>query len=126
MTIRFDTPIPDSELFNEKAHQKAKLFSQAIRMNKPSQIRRFYDELVNLQERIGISDDKFKELEAFVRMLNAKIAYAQGRGLVDDAFATWFSECLKTVNTSKSLGYFRLHFEAVLGFLKAIDATSKN
>lgn len=88
--------------------------------NKSAQIRRFYDELVGWQERIGNDDDRFKEYEAFVKMLNAKAAYAQGRNLVTQDFVKWFRDCLAQVNDARSLGHFRLHFEAMLGFLKAL------
>lgn len=88
--------------------------------NKATQIRRFYDELVGWQERIGNDDQKFKEYEAFVKMLNAKAAYAQGRNLVTKDFVDWFRGCVGQVGDARTLKHFRLHFEAMLGFLKAL------
>jgi CRISPR-associated protein Csm2 len=123
MAVNFAQEPPDPGLFDTEAEKVAQsLDSEGGRFNKnkPTQIRRFYDELVGWQERIGGDDDKFKQYEAFIRMLNAKVAYAKGRGLVGEEFARWFRGCIETTTNAKALDHFRLHFEAVLGFLKAI------
>ncbi len=121
MPINLAAIPPDAELFNADAERHAGLFDQAPRhLNKSTQIRRFYDELVGWQERIGDDEQKFKEQEAFIKMLNAKVAYAKGRGLVDDKFESWFRECIRSTTSAVALKHFRLHFEAVLGFLKAL------
>jgi CRISPR-associated protein Csm2 len=88
--------------------------------NKTSQIRRFYDELVGWHERVGDDLDRFKECEAFIKMLNAKAAYAQGRGLVTREFVDWMRDCVRQVDDPTSLKHFRLHFEATVGFLKEL------
>lgn len=121
MPINLAAVPPAPELFNDEAEAVAKRLHQAAgHLNKPTQIRRFYDELVGWQERIEGDDQKFKQFEAFIRMLNAKVAYAKGRKLVDDQFETWFRECIRSTTSAKALDHFRLHFEAVLGFLKAL------
>lgn len=121
MNINLAAFPPDKELFNEEAERVAKRLAQAARhLNKSTQIRRFYDELVGWQERIGGDDGKFEHYLAFIRMLNAKVAYAKGRDLVDEQFETWFRGCLKTTTSARALDNFRLHFEAVIGFLKAL------
>ncbi|MCQ1550083.1 MAG: type III-A CRISPR-associated protein Csm2 [Candidatus Accumulibacter phosphatis] len=123
MPINLAAIPPDAELFNKEAENVATRLDQAARhLNKPTQIRRFYDELVGWQERINGDDEKFRQYEAFIRMLNAKVAYAKGRQLVDEQFVSWFRDCLKTTTNAKALDHFRLHFEAVLGFLKAVRA----
>jgi len=119
MPINLAAVPPDAELFNGDAERVASVFCQARNMNKSTQIRRFYDELVGWQERIGNDEEKFKELVAFIKMLNAKVAYAKGRMLVDDQFASWFRDCIGSTTSAIALKHFRLHFEAVLGFLKA-------
>jgi len=112
---------PAAELFNGEAESVANKLNQAPgHMNKSTQIRRFYDELVGWQERINGDDEKFKQYEAFIKMLNAKVAYAKGRKLVDEQFELWFRDCIKTTTSAKALDHFRLHFEAVIGFLKAL------
>lgn len=121
MPSNLATVPPAAELFNDEAEDVAKKLNQAPgHMNKTTQIRRFYDELVGWQERIEGDDVKFKQYEAFVKMLNAKVAYAKGRKLVDGEFEAWFRDCVKSTTSAKALDHFRLHFEAVLGFLKAL------
>lgn len=123
MTINLAAFPPDAELFNADAEAVARRLDQAaVYLNKPTQIRRFYDELVGWQERIDGDDEKFRQYEAFIKMLNAKVAYAKGRKLVDDQFVDWFRQCIKTTTSAQALDHFRLHFEAVLGFLKALRA----
>ena len=123
MPVNLAQETPDPGLFDTLAEKVARdLDAEGGRSNKnkPTQIRRFYDELVGWQERIGGDDAKFKQYEAFVRMLNAKVAYAKGRGLVGEEFERWFRECVKSTTSARALDHFRLHFEAVLGFLKAL------
>lgn len=122
MQINLAADPPDAELFNKTAEGYAEKFSKTDKStaNKSTQIRRFYDELVSWQQRIGGDENEFKKYEAFIRMLNAKVAYAKGRGLVDDEFLKWFQLCITSTTSAKALDHFRLHFEAVLGFLKAL------
>ena len=124
MPINLSSTPPSPELFNKEAEAFAKSFSESPKReaNKATQIRRFYDELVSWQERVNGSDVEFKKYEAFIKMLNAKVAYAKGRGLVDETFEKWFRECITATTNANALNHFRLHFEAVLGFLKALRA----
>jgi CRISPR-associated protein Csm2 len=130
MPINLKADPPAATLFSEDAEMVAQVLSRTAiddrgrdsGKNKSTQIRRFYDELVGWQDRIGNDADKYKELEAFVKMLNAKAAYAQGRNLVTPDFVNWFRECVKQVEDPRTLKHFRLHFEAMLGFLKAVRA----
>lgn len=98
--------------------------------NKSTQLRRFYDEVVGWEQRL-IDDKAFNDQQAFFRMLKAKVAYAFGRdrderkgrpGLVDDNFRHWFDTCVDQTKSAEGLKHFRLHFEAMLGFLKALRA----
>lgn len=123
--LRTDPPI--ATLFSEDAEEFAKILDESAKAdrggsgkNKPTQIRRFYDELIGWQDRIGDDAEKFGQYVAFIRMLNAKAAYAQGRNLVTADFVKWFKECIQQVDNPRTLRNFRLHFEAVLGFLKSI------
>ena len=123
MPVNLAQETPDPGLFDTLAESVARaLDAEGGRSskNKPTQIRRFYDELVGWQERINGDDEKFKHYEAFIKMLNAKVAYAKGRKLVDEQFESWFRDCIKSTTSAKALDHFRLHFEAVIGFLKAL------
>lgn len=123
--LKTNPPVPT--LFSEDAEAVARKFDESAKAdrggkekNKTTQIRRFYDELVGWQERIGHDPEKFGQYIAFIRMLNAKAAYAKGRNLVTPEFVQWMQDCVMQVETPNSLHHFRLHFEAVLGFLKGI------
>jgi CRISPR-associated protein Csm2 len=123
MPVNLAQATPDPGLFDTLAENVAHTLDQEAgrsNKNKTAQIRRFYDELVGWQERIGGDEDKFKKYEAFIRMMNAKVAYAKGRELVGEEFERWFRDCIKSTTSALALDHFRLHFEAVLGFLKAL------
>jgi len=125
--IDLKTEPPVATLFSEDAEEIAWQLDASTKVsgkdngrNKSTQVRRFYDELVGWQVRIGDDDKKFDQYIAFIKMLNAKAAYAKGRNLVTSDFVTWFKDCIKQVDSPRTLKNFRLHFEAVLGFLKSI------
>lgn len=121
LQLRFSAdPVP-AELFDSLAETIAREFDKAKgKFNNPSQIRRFYDELVSWQQRINGNEGAFEKYKAFIRMMNAKVAYAKGRELVDVNFEHWFRAGINATNSARALDHFRLHFEAVLGFLKGL------
>jgi CRISPR-associated protein Csm2 len=108
----------DPALFDTVAHAVAKAVGANDRGNKPAQIRQFYDELVMWEERVRQDPDRFDEFLPFIRMLNAKAAYAQGRGHVDPNFVALIGRCLEQVDSPGTLKSFKLFFEAFLGFYK--------
>jgi CRISPR-associated protein Csm2 len=80
---------PDARLFSDIAEEKAREVANGSsrEANKSSQLRRFYDELVMWQEKVGSSDERFEELHPYIAMLKAKVAYALGRKHVDENFS---------------------------------------
>jgi len=115
--IRFSGDI-DPELFNGIAKRCAATIGGNKKRNKPSQLRRFYDELVMWQAKVGTDDARFQEARPFILMLNAKAAYAEGRELVDKNFVALLERCLRQAEDARTLGYAKLFFEAFLGFYK--------
>ena len=133
-SIKFD-PIP-LELFDKTAQMAAKIIGDNRDSNKPTQVRKFYDELCMWHDKVHMAKDKEKMLQdnlPFVRMMNAKIAYAKGRnqkedkrdpsvadrtGLVDKNFVDLFGPCIRQVDSYKTLRNFKLFFEAFMGFYK--------
>lgn len=108
-----------AELFNDTAKRTAQtLASSKSQVNKSTQIRRFYDELLMWEAKVMQAPDKFNEYLPFILMLNAKVAYAQGRGHVDDNFTRFMNHCLGQVKDAATLSTFKLFFEAMLGFYK--------
>ena len=61
---------------------------------------------------------KFDEYLPFIRMINAKAAYALGRNLVDDNYVKLINESLKQVDSTETLRNFKLFMEAFMGFYK--------
>lgn len=115
---------PDPELFNNIAKERA----QAIkgdddRVNKPTQLRRFYDELLLWETRVSQQPlesqaAKFAECLPFIRMLNAKAAYANGRKLVDRNFVDLMQHTLSEVTNPQTLTTCKYFWEAFMGFYK--------
>ncbi|HMM45155.1 MAG TPA: type III-A CRISPR-associated protein Csm2 [Candidatus Macondimonas sp.] len=88
--------------------------------NKPSQLRKFYDELVMWDERVRAEPQKFAEFLPFIRMLNAKAAYAKGRELVDVNYEALMNHCLKEVTSAENLHRCKTFFEAFMGYYKVV------
>lgn len=120
--IRFASP--DAELFNGIAKQAAQAVARAeANRNKPSQLRRFYDELLLWETRISqqpteVQEAKFAEYLPFIRMLNAKAAYAEGRKLVDRNFVDLMHHTLNEVTSPQTLTTCKYFWEAFMGFYK--------
>lgn len=120
--VRFAAP--DAELFNSIAKERA----QAVkgdddRVNKPTQLRRFYDELLLWETRVSqqpleLQAAKFAECLPFIRMLNAKAAYANGRKLVDRTFVDLMQHTLSEVTNPQTLTTCKYFWEAFMGFYK--------
>ena len=93
--------------------------------NKPSQLRKFYDELVMWDERVRAEPEKFNEFLPFIRMLNAKVAYAKGRTLVDANYEALMIHCLKEVTSPETLHLCKTFFEAFMGYYKVVRPSDK-
>lgn len=111
-----------AELFDSVAKRTAETLgsNQKRDVNKSTQIRRFYDELLMWDAKAAQNPEKFGEYLPFIRMLNAKVAYAEGRGHIDANFTLLMTHCLQQVNDPKTLSVFKLFFEAMLGFYKLV------
>ncbi|CAK0771624.1 CRISPR-associated protein Csm2 [Gammaproteobacteria bacterium] len=114
--IKFDEI--DADLFDKIAKNMARKLAENTKSNKPTQLRRFYDEICMWNERVEMEEKRFDELLPFIRMLNAKAAYAKGRNLVDENFVILIRHCLSEVKNPKTMKYFKLFMEAVMGFYK--------
>jgi len=88
-------------------------------INKSSQIRQFYDKVLELYEKSQNveNDDEYKrKVYPFVIMLNSKAAYAKTRGKVSETFVKMINSCVEQTNSKKGMETFKLFFEAVIGF----------
>ena len=116
-----------ADLFDGIAHAVAKAVGKESRsLNKPSQLRKFYDELLMWEDRVHGkgsegATERLAECLPLIRMLNAKAAYAQGRNHVGAAFVHLLRRCLEQVEDDpETLRHARLFFEAFMGFYKVV------
>jgi CRISPR-associated protein Csm2 len=110
---------PDPRLFADIAEAKAAAVAGGGRdVNKSSQLRRFYDELVMWQEKVGTSDERFAELQPYLYMLKAKVAYSKGRGHVDANFETLLRRVVDQCTSAATLRQAKLFLEAFMAFYK--------
>jgi CRISPR-associated protein Csm2 len=127
--ITLQKPIP-VELFGEIAEEKAEKIFEAGggkngRKNKSTQLRKFYDELVMWFEKVHLERtkeakaSKYTEVAPFIRMMNAKVAYARGREHVDECFEQMFSHLIRQIADPETLKHAKLFMEAFMGFYKA-------
>lgn len=106
--------IKDPELFNKTAKETAR----AISATKSTQIRNFYDHVMDLEEKAQRGGEAFAEILPFVKMLNSKANYAKERRVASVEFTQMLSKCVDQISTPKQLTTFKLFFEAVIGFSK--------
>lgn len=126
--IRFGDKIAET-LYADIARNKAERIAEGSRneVNKGTQLRRFYDELVLWNEKIngaGSAADRahrYAELAPLVKMLVAKVAYAKGRKHVDANFEALFRHVIDAVKDAKTLEQAKLFMEAFMGFYKATN-----
>jgi len=112
---------PSAALFDDIAERTAKVIASTSMRNgnKSTQLRSFYDEIVMWEQRCrNLNDENLAEQLPLIRMLNAKVAYAKGRELVDDNFFQLMRHCLGQVNNRNTLRHCKLFLEAFMGFYK--------
>ena len=117
--IQFADPKPD--LFSETAEKVAQEISSSKgNLNKPTQLRKFYEDVLKWQEKVGSSDEAFKKYLPMIRMTVAKVAYAKGRKHVDANFEKLMRHCLsmEQLTNAKTLKHCKLFLEAFMGFMK--------
>ena len=106
----------DPDLFSTKAEALASLvFKESNKkLNNPTQIRKFYDEVLRFKS----NTDEFEVLLPYIKMLNAKAAYAMGRDLMSKSFKDFISTSIKQIENRDDFEVFANFFEAFIGFYK--------
>lgn len=107
-------------LYSDFAEQCAQTVAAGAKneVNRSTQLRRFYDELVMLQSKVGNSDERFRTHEPFIQMLKAKVAYAVGRKKVDANFEKLMRQIVDQATDHKRLAQAKLFLEAFMAFYK--------
>lgn len=115
--------IIDPELFSATAESLAREVNQERlasrdKSNKPTQLRKFFDEVTRYKGMIQSNPEEFASLLPYIKMINAKAAYAAGRDLIGSTFKDFIHESLKQVHDRKDYELFCAFFEAFLGYYK--------
>lgn len=124
MDIKFwkdrDRKIIEPELFSANAEKLAQTIAGEgnNKLNKPSQIRKFYDEVIKFDTTIKSKPEDFDKLLPYLKMLNAKAAYAKGRELISDGFKNFISKSLSQITEKDDFDVFASLFEAFMGYYK--------
>lgn len=108
-------------LYSDVAEECAKEVARQLggsNANKGSQLRRFYDELVMLQSKVGSSEERYSAHAPYIQMLKAKVAYAWGRKKVDANFDRLLRDVIDQAKDPKSLLQAKLFMEAFMAFYK--------
>ncbi len=125
--IQLSHPI-SADLFDSVAERAARVIAAngQKQQNKSTQLRKFYDELVMWHDKVfipskgtGSREERLTEYLPFIRMMNAKVSYAQAREHVDASFTQLFRHLIQQIQTPDSLKYAKLFMEAFMGFYKA-------
>lgn len=112
----------DPKLFSEKARTMAQELGQENKaqdkVNKRTQIRKFYDEVLRLNDLAQSGKAAWDVVIPQVHMLVAKTAYANGRQLVSPTFLNFIQESVAQVESQEDLRIFANFFEAFMGFYR--------
>ncbi len=122
------------DLFSNRAEALAKEICQAglnnkgnkLEKNKSSQIRKFYDEVLRFSDFLKAGED-YKSILPYIKMLNAKAAYAEGRKLVTSEFKSFIKQSLDHLTESNPQAFevFLSFFEAFMGYYKFEESKYK-
>ena len=88
------------------------------RLNKRTQIRKFYDEVLRLNGLALSTQVPWDSVLPQVHMLVAKTAYAKGRELVSQNFLNFIQDSVGQVQSKDDLRVFADFFEAFMGFYR--------
>ena len=113
----------DPDLFSSKAEGLAqKIYNEGNnKTNKPTQIRNFYDEVLRFDSMLKTNPKEFDNILPYLKMLNAKAAYAMGRDLVSKGFKDFISTSLNQIKDKDDFDAFAGLFEAFVGYYKFYD-----
>jgi len=112
----------DPLLFSKTAEDLAKRIGEegGRGKNKNSQVRRYFDEIVRLNDLAQQGSDQDMQYKVLpqVHMLIAKVVYAKGRKLITDSFEQMMKEGIGQVRDKDDLQVFTNFLESFMGFYK--------
>ncbi len=120
----------NEDLFSKKAESYAKVVAEKSNTttNNPTQLRRFFDEIVTFDSRFKMAMSKtnskeereqaFKQQLPFIHMLIPKVRYAEARKLVTSDFTNVIKEAVDNIKEPDDIKVFTSFFEAFIGHFK--------
>jgi len=106
-------------LFSVTAEQQAQTIgSEGNNINKSTQLRRYFDEVVRLNTQAKAKGADMDLILPQVHMLVAKVVYAQGRKLVSFSFVEMMKSGINQINDKDDLQVFANFFESFIGFYR--------
>lgn len=113
----------DPELFSKTAEALAKKLAEdheqsGKKVNKRTQIRKFYDEIVRLDMLTKSRSEEWVSIIPIVHVLTAKAAYARGRKLISENFMNFIKDSINQIEGPEDLNVFCNFFEAFMGFYR--------
>jgi CRISPR-associated protein Csm2 len=113
--------IIEPTLFSDKAEKFAEDLNRAgQRVNKRTQIRKFYDEVLRLDSDSQRLPEQWDHILPRLHMLIAKAAYAKGRDLVSEDFVNFIKSAVNDIHAPEDLAVFANFFEALMGFYRLL------
>jgi len=85
--------------------------------NKRSQIRKFYEYVLRIQDLLKRKKTGFSVVEAELARLVPYVKYAESRSTVTELFRMFVEENVKHIHDEKDLTAFVKHFEAIVAYL---------
>jgi len=130
MTVVFNaTGVKPTDLIEVHALNLAnKLVNEPVKGEKDAtttQLRRFYQEFLQLRQKVKNNPETFEQSRIPLKMLIAKSEYAYGRGVVPQLFVDWMKSNIKEIQSSDDMELFGYYFEAVIGFFYGRNAEKK-
>ncbi|MCS7214785.1 MAG: type III-A CRISPR-associated protein Csm2 [Thermodesulfovibrio sp.] len=125
----------DAELWAEKIcnaglkikiDPKTKKEKKVLEKNKISQIRKFYDEVLRFSNLLKAGEN-YQSIFPYIKMLNAKVVYAEGRNLVTREFTTFIKQSLEQLKEDdlQTFHIFENFFEAFMGYYRFYESQYK-
>lgn len=117
-----ENKILNPQIFSTTAEQMAKDIANEGRgrINKGTQLRKFFDEVVRLNQLSKTNSQKWENILPQIHMLSAQAAYSHGRGHIGEKFLSIIKDNVVDVETPGDLDAFKNFFEAFLGFYKIV------
>lgn len=116
-TKKNDELVLKKEYIVEFPKEIAEALSLDRNKNKRSQIRKFYEYTLRIQDLLRRKNGDFSIVEAELNRLIPYVTYANSRATVTQLFEDFIRKNVKNIQSEKDLVAFVKHFEAIVAYL---------